>query len=457
MSSSAENTVTPEDDVVQKVRRSQTISLSACMPIHNLRRACSAPRNATKPPVLEKPCQASPTPGLDDPCGLIQTASDELLDVTGVSIRNPYDDEILPTRTNGNQGRLFNWKRVTSYNRVFPERRKCIVQGKDNPRCDCDGESNLALLSEVHSNGSSSPSCFHDPLLEELDHDLPAPPPPPRAMPPWLKLALSKKTDQMPKKYSITPPTTPLSSIEKTDRQKSASLEYDRYGVRIYPVLQNGIKISDTHYWLLEPPRSFLMRGTPSLSRYQSERVPPPSPASQDINSSYINVPPGVNLRRGLSDSNRNVLNILYREMALRLSQAVPTATEAECQAVLIGCGYKYEEALRRLKVELLCRRGYVSRSRCKRLLIKFDWNLEVATTHARREHQIRYSKYLLQTESAAVPAEKIRASPNTLTIETPTTAFVPCVSISEPRTSVSPNLSPVSSSLFFSPSAEMR
>ncbi|KAF7255848.1 hypothetical protein EG68_08248 [Paragonimus skrjabini miyazakii] len=261
---------------------------------------------------------------------------------------------------------------------------------------------------------------FRDPLLEELDMDLPVPPPPPpRAMPSWLRLALQNQRESSSSSGRIVLPNSPdqdrtapfapwRAKETALKRQKSCSLEHNRFNVRIYPVLQNGVKISDTHYWLIDPPRSLSTHYTPSLGRHRSERAPPPSPASNESSSNYLNMSPTVNLRRGVSELNKEAFNSMHREMVARLYNEVPAATEGECQAVLIGSGYKFDEASKRLKLELLCRCNYVSRSRCKRLLVKCNWDLDAATECARqeRETRLRYApSHALRAAGSDLPA----------------------------------------------------
>nr|CAH8822467.1 unnamed protein product [Trichobilharzia regenti] len=197
----------------------------------------------------------------------------------------------------------------------------------------------------------------------------------------------------------ISPPPTDW------DTHKALSLENSRFNVRIYPILQNGVKISDTHYWLLDPPRCRTLNNTSTLIRRATDcvRVPPSSPL--DISPTvdgYTNIestdfcPPDelplkdVKLRRGKSEICKDSLKYFHQELVLRLMKEVPQATESECQAVLIGSSYDYDEATRRLKFELLCRKGYISRSNCKRLLSKCNWDLDAAISRAHYEYEYR-------------------------------------------------------------------
>lgn len=281
----------------------------------------------------------------------------------------------------------------------------------------CDEKSSSALLTGLTSSDViNPPSEFHDPILAELDSELPAPPPPPRACPPWLKYALSRqrvrtcptdaKLDLNDTEFSVS--SMPQISfpfrntIKEFKENKTQSLESNRFNVRIYPVIQNGVKMSDTHYWLLDPPRSkcptILMRHA-----IQCARVPSPNPShSSELESGYMNAESndfcpidempytGVRLKRGMSEMCKTSLQKYHQELVLRLLKQVPQATESECQAVLIGSSYNYEEAMRRLKLELLCRKGYTSRSYNRRLLAKCGWNLDQAINYARHHYEER-------------------------------------------------------------------
>ncbi|CAH8824772.1 unnamed protein product [Trichobilharzia szidati] len=284
---------------------------------------------------------------------------------------------------------------------------------------DDQATSTTMLSNDYTPSIDDSSSVFYDPLLAKLEAELPVPPPPPRACPPWLKAALAKQaaSNQRPieklnvqnKKCVASSLPLSKSQISPTpsdwDTPKALSLENSRFNVRIYPILQNGVKISDTHYWLLDPPRCRTLNNTSTLVRRATDcvRVPPSSPL--DISPTvdgYTNIEStdfcpqdelplkDVKLRRGKSEICKDSLKYFHQELVLRLMKEVPQATESECQAVLIGSSYDYDEATRRLKFELLCRKGYISRSHCKRLLSKCNWDLDTAISQAHYEYEYR-------------------------------------------------------------------
>ncbi|CAH8436739.1 unnamed protein product [Heterobilharzia americana] len=282
-----------------------------------------------------------------------------------------------------------------------------------------DQTTNSTVLSSDYMHSTDDSSVFCDPLLAKLEAELPVPPPPPRACPPWLKAALEKQAasakgtvqklnvqDRNCAVSSLQLPTSQLSPTHsEMDKGKALSLENSRFNVRIYPIIQNGVKISDTHYWLLDPPRCKTLRNASTLMRRTTDyiRVPPSSPLDTSPTvDGYTNIesaefcPPeelplkDIKLRRGKSEICKDSLKHFHQELILRLMKQVPLATESECQAVLIGSSYDYDEASRRLKFELLCRKGYVSRSHSKRLLNKCNWDLDAAISRARYDYECR-------------------------------------------------------------------
>ncbi|KAF8563949.1 hypothetical protein P879_04817 [Paragonimus westermani] len=402
----------------RSTRSPQANLFLGCAPLTGIQRSFSTPRTVrlqrakarrplTIPNPREKNNSKSSEPMLADHLSSLNLSETAICGECASSIDNTglyVDDSLCENRTSsGSQ----------------PMDQKCKhVKDEQNSPVSLIPNSSLFPPAMSTSLVSHSPG-FRDPMLEELDMDLPVPPPPPpRAVPSWLRLALQNQREGIGSSGRIAVPNSPdqkrtaLFSRWRTEesalkRQKSCSLEHNRFNVRIYPVIQNGVKISDTHYWLIDPPRSLSTHYTPALERHRSERVPPPSPASNESSSNYLNMSPTVNLRRGASELNKEAFNSMHREMITRLYNQVPAATEGECQAVLIGSGYKFDEASKRLKLELLCRRNYVSRSRCKRLLIKCNWDLDAATECARQERATRLrnaASHALQAAGSDMP-----------------------------------------------------
>ncbi|KAA3679424.1 uncharacterized protein DEA37_0014313 [Paragonimus westermani] len=403
----------------KSTRSPQANLFLGCAPLTGIQRSVSTPRTvrlqrakARRPLTIPNPRERnnpkSSEPMLADHFSTLNLSETPICAECASSIDNAglyVDDSLCENRTSSGSQRMDQ---------------KCKhVKDEHNSPLSIFPNSSLFPSALSTSLVPNSPG-FRDPMLEELDMDLPAPPPPPpRAVPSWLRLALQNQREGIGSSGRIAvasspdqKQTAPFSRWRTQEsalkRQKSCSLEHNRFNVRIYPVVQNGVKISDTHYWLIDPPRSLSTHYTPALGRHRSERVPPPSPASNESSSNYLNMSPTVNLRRGASELNKEAFNSMHREMITRLYNEVPAATEGECQAVLIGSGYKFDEASKRLKLELLCRRNYVSRSRCKRLLIKCNWDLDAATECARQERATRLrnaANHALQAAGSDIPA----------------------------------------------------
>ncbi|VDP82973.1 unnamed protein product [Echinostoma caproni] len=424
-SQSVQNCDSTENDVSLPIRApssSHSKFLSGCMPIHGLRRSASSPRHSSRRTIISNTRNVS---------------------VRNQNITSPVNDEanqpVEASKANissdlwDNEG-SFKWRKVRPSATIHHTNLSALKPSHlwiRHKHTSVSESSNMSQsISPLGTPLTDTTSVFRDPMLEELDAELPVPPPPPRAYPPWLKLALLKQQREHTSN-PVTPTTDssiPCSGLSRSqtcdystragsrpglNKQKSISLENDRYGIRIYPVIQDGVKISDTHYWLLDAP--------------QPRHVLPPCPCAESVPISssplneagdYLNVPAGVNLRRERSEPSRQALNNIHYQMVQRLLEAVPEATEAECQAVLIGAGYHYEEAMRRLKLELLRRLGYFSRSQFKRILQKVDWNLPLAMDKVRRAMHAR-SKSTMQSSN---PSGSL-SDPNSASLSpTPTT-----------------------------------
>ncbi|KAM3171596.1 hypothetical protein ACTXT7_016304 [Hymenolepis weldensis] len=261
------------------------------------------------------------------------------------------------------------------------------------------------------------------PMLAELEAEVTTPLPPPRACPYWLKSALEKSQDSTDSssKAPFQNPVDIASLAASVYSEDGSFLNYfdevsdGAEDVRIYPVMQNGVKISDTHYWVINPPksRSKQRQGTGASFRdgMGSNYVGRPTSLSakviDDNRSHYENLPdisarssPGTNqsgdefqsvkLRRGRSECHKEVLRLVQQTLVEKLQYEVPTARLDECRAVLIGSSWNFQKAERRLKVELLCRMWYVSKASCERLLERLNWNFDDACELLRNSGNIR-------------------------------------------------------------------
>ncbi|VDL89250.1 unnamed protein product [Schistocephalus solidus] len=313
-----------------------------------------------------------------------------------------------------------------------------------------EGQSSSRFYSSQKETPMSDFVFFNDSMTEDLYEELPAPPPPPRISSPCLKpvpfayqkdkltsTSVSRScheglntaetqciSSQTGTKTNETIPKSGLSASTQVD-VPSEFLEDDAYldyscDVRIYPVLQNGVKMSDTHYWILNPPKSSIRHrwrnhsgetmnlahvsvsapkescedklpdGWPSS--FSAKLMAPPQYVNLSSSSSVCSSPGNkedtlhlgynrkqVALRRGRSENSKEFLQKVQRNLVEKLRLLVPSATENECQAVLIGSSWSFEDALKRLKLELICRTGYASKLRCQRLLESLDWDFDAA------------------------------------------------------------------------------
>lgn len=276
------------------------------------------------------------------------------------------------------------------------------------------------------SSRSGNVYSYVHPMLSELEAEISTPLPPPRARPYWLKSALERSQDSTDASSRLAAPNpVDIASLAASVYSEDGSfLNYfdeesdSADDVRIYPVIQNGVKMSDTHYWVINPPKSrsrqrngarASFRDTSKSFNSQGRPVSLSSKISDDNRSHYENLPdisacsspgsnepsgelPSVKLRRGRSECHKEVLRLVQDTLVEKLQYEVPTARLDECRAVLIGSSWNFQKAERRLKVELLCRMGYVSKSSCERLLERLNWNYDAAYELLRNSGNIRHT-----------------------------------------------------------------
>lgn len=375
-------------------------------PIPALHRSFSSPRDSTGhswPTWLSNPfgvatsLRASPMERSELQWGTVTLESPQTLCCTKASNSGLWQ-----------QDGSFHWKRVKTRRRGFSE---MATTPNDKNSSHPIGCFPAGLLNSTASCRCVNASTLVDSRPPSSCSPVPGEPCPPQVTP-RICPSISEITNKNAVVKNLHFDTTcqPLSSAssptEVLEQKQSFSLDHNRFGVRIYPVMQNGIKISNTHYWLLDPPRSFNAQFPSALQRHQSERVSPTCLVSGDSSTAYLNIPTTVHLRCTGSGVDWGATDILqHNEMIKLLKKEVPESTYPECQAVLIGCGYKYDNAVKRLKLELLCRRGYVSLSRCKRLLHKCNWDLTMAGDCARLESESGKLRRMKSTHSCSSPS----------------------------------------------------
>ena len=258
---------------------------------------------------------------------------------------------------------------------------------------------------EEDEKAIDSTTTFKSSIMPELEADSPSPTPPPRTY------STNPDASELPQ-LRESPSPVDIASLAASVYSEDGSflnyfddeMDHDCEDVRIYPVLQNGVKMSDTHYWVINPPKNrprrcqetkVTLRGN---SEFNSSGRPTGFSAKLlDVGQShYENLPdasasssPGselpcegfqsTRLCRGKSECNKEVLRLIQRTLVEKLQLEVPMARTEECRAVLIGSSWNFQKAQRRLKVELLCRLGCASKSACERLLEDLNWNFDEA------------------------------------------------------------------------------
>ncbi|XP_061493572.1 activated CDC42 kinase 1 isoform X2 [Rhineura floridana] len=169
-------------------------------------------------------------------------------------------------------------------------------------------------------------------------------------------------------------------------------------GPCILPIVKDGRKVSNTHYYLL-PERP------PYLDKYEKffkeaknpEDAPPPArvvttatvrpmmqqqpdcKANFSSNNSNIAVKASCSLQKIIYDGSDGP----RASEKLRLVQEmVHGVTTEECQAALQNHSWNVQKAIQYLKVEQLFCLGLKTRPECHKVLEMFDWNLEQASSH---------------------------------------------------------------------------
>ncbi|XP_077785741.1 activated CDC42 kinase 1 isoform X2 [Podarcis muralis] len=169
-------------------------------------------------------------------------------------------------------------------------------------------------------------------------------------------------------------------------------------GPCILPIVKDGRKVSNTHYYLL-PERP------PYLDKYEKffkeaknpEEAPPPArvvttatvrPMVQqqpdykaNFSSNNSNVPfkASCGLQKIIYDSS----NSPRPSEKIRLVQeTVHGVTTEECHTALQNHSWNVQKAIQYLKVEQLFCLGLKTRLECHKVLEMFDWNLEQASSH---------------------------------------------------------------------------
>ncbi|TTN01733.1 Activated CDC42 kinase 1 [Bagarius yarrelli] len=171
-------------------------------------------------------------------------------------------------------------------------------------------------------------------------------------------------------------------------------------GPCILPIVRDGKKVSNTHYYLLPERPTYLDRYDKFLKEAEEDERRPVNTATvrpmvqqqgdtkSNIFCNNISLPVKAGIRNSLS------LNKVGSEWASSradvaanpdrvklVQEAVHGVTIEECQVALQNHGWNVQKAVHYLKVEQLFCLGLKTRVECHKILEMCDWNLELAST----------------------------------------------------------------------------
>ncbi|XP_031415365.1 tyrosine kinase, non-receptor, 2b isoform X2 [Clupea harengus] len=181
----------------------------------------------------------------------------------------------------------------------------------------------------------------------------------------------------------------------------------------ILPIVRDGKKVSNTHYYLLPERPTYLDRydkflkeaeGSEDRRQLNTATVRPmvqqhqPTPQQQqqqhgefkvNFSSNNNSSLAGCGAGRGAVKSSPGLVGSgtegpaggTTTDRVRQVQEAVHGVTMEECQTALQNHGWNVQKAVHSLKVEQLFCLGLKSRVECLNLLEMFDWNLELAST----------------------------------------------------------------------------
>ncbi|KAM4693385.1 activated CDC42 kinase 1 isoform 2-T2 [Discoglossus pictus] len=171
-------------------------------------------------------------------------------------------------------------------------------------------------------------------------------------------------------------------------------------GPCILPIVKDGKKVSNTHYYLL-PERP------PYLDKYEKffkeAQKPEETPIGRSVTTATVRpMMQQMDCKANFSSNNSNcssksavktscsLQKIVYYgpdsftppEKIRLVQDMVHGVTTEECQTALQNHGWNVQKAIQYLKVEQLFCLGLKTRVECHKVLEMFDWNLETASSH---------------------------------------------------------------------------
>uniref|UniRef100_A0A8C1RIP0 Activated CDC42 kinase 1 n=1 Tax=Cyprinus carpio TaxID=7962 RepID=A0A8C1RIP0_CYPCA len=152
-------------------------------------------------------------------------------------------------------------------------------------------------------------------------------------------------------------------------------------GPCILPIVRDGKKVSNTHYYLLPERPPYLDRYDKFFKEAESGEE------KKQVNTATVK--PMVHQQGDLksnfsSNNNSSLTGSGFRgglKNSLSLCRAVHGVTTEECQTALQNHSWNVQKAVHYLKVEQLFCLGLKTRVECHKILEMCDWNLELAST----------------------------------------------------------------------------
>ncbi|XP_066458471.1 activated CDC42 kinase 1 isoform X2 [Eleutherodactylus coqui] len=171
-------------------------------------------------------------------------------------------------------------------------------------------------------------------------------------------------------------------------------------GPCILPIVKDGKKVSNTHYYLLPERPSYLDKYE---KFFKEARSPEEISVSKSITTATVRpMMQQTDSKANFSSNNSNcsskstvktscsLQKIVYdgpdnfrpSEKIRLVQDMVHGVTTEECQTALQNHGWNVQKAIQYLKVEQLFCLGLKTRVECHKVLESFDWNLETASSH---------------------------------------------------------------------------
>ncbi|XP_054840114.1 activated CDC42 kinase 1 isoform X2 [Eublepharis macularius] len=171
-------------------------------------------------------------------------------------------------------------------------------------------------------------------------------------------------------------------------------------GPCILPIVKDGRKVSNTHYYLLPERPPYLDKYEKFFKEAKTPEENPPAArvvttatvrpmvqqqpdykANFSSNNSNVTVKASCSLQKIIYDGSASDSSRPSEKIRL-VQETVHGVTTEECQAALQNHGWNVQKAVQYLKVEQLFCLGLKTRLECQKVLEMFDWNLEQASSH---------------------------------------------------------------------------